>query len=223
MGTLLLAAGLVAYNNLVNLWRGFSGVVYVPLNLGVGGVVLAIAHWGLGLDRAALGLGGEGLGVGFLLGALVAAPVVALAMFKRTDDLVADKRLAGVTVAGGCFVVLVRIPLGTALFEEAVFRGALYGAWRSSGAVAAALASSGAFGLWHITPTFNLVRANRPDATRAVRLAVVAGGVVFTFAAGLGFSWLRERYDSIAAPWAVHVMVNSVGAVGALVALRRTA
>lgn len=222
MGSVLLAAGLVAYNNLVNLWRGFSGVAYVPLNLAATGVVLAAARWGLDLTASDLGFGWAGLGVGLAIGPAIAAPVVALSLFRRTDDLVADRRLAGVTPAGGFFVVLVRVPIGTALFEEVAFRGALYGAWRSSGAASAALWSSVVFGLWHITPTLNLVRANRPNPSGLVRAAVVAGGVVFTFVAGLGLAWLRERYDSIAAPWALHATLNALAAGAALIALRRT-
>jgi CAAX protease family protein len=217
----LVAAGLVAYNNLVNLWRGFSGVAYVPLNLAATAVALATARWGLGLDRIELGLRWEGVGLGLGIGATLAAPVFLLALIPRTSGRVADRRLAGVTPAGGLFVVALRIPIGTALLEEVAFRGVLFGAWQSSGAAAAAVASSAVFGLWHITPTLNLVRANRPAASKALRWVVAAGGVVFTFVAGLGFAWLRERYGSIAAPWAVHATVNSLAAAGALVALRR--
>lgn len=217
----MLAAGLVVYNNALNLWARFSGPAYVPLNLAATGVVLAAGRWGLDLDRVALGLRWEGVGVGAILGAAVAMPVLFLAVVPGTARLVADRRLAGVTPAGGLFVVLVRIPIGTALLEEAAFRGVLYGAWRSSGAVAAALWSSIAFGLWHVTPTMNLVRANRPSARPSVRTAVVAGGVVFTFVAGLGLCWLRDRYGSVAAPWALHAGVNSLTAAAALIALRR--
>ena len=217
-----MAAGLVVYNNLVNLWGGFSGVAYVPLNLAATGVVLSVGRWGLDLGRGALGLRWEGVAVGALVGAALAAPVFGLAAVRRTARLVADRRLGGVTAAGAWFVVAVRIPIGTAVLEEVAFRSVLYGGWRGSGAVAAAVWSSVAFGLWHVTPTLNLVRANRPGASWAVRATVAAGGVVFTFAAGLGFCLLRERYGSIAAPWALHAAVNSLSAAAALIALRRT-
>jgi membrane protease YdiL (CAAX protease family) len=222
VGAALIAVGLLAYNNLVNLWRGFSGVAYVPLNLAVTGVVLAAGGWGLDLTRDEMGLGWGGLGVGLAIGAALAAPVVVLGLIRRTAGFVADRRLAGVTAAGGLFVVALRIPIGTALLEEVAFRGVLYGAWRGSGAIAAAVASSAVFALWHVTPTVNLVRANRPSASAALRTTVVAAGAAFTCVAGLGFAWLRDRYGSIAAPWALHATVNSLSAAAALVALRRS-
>jgi hypothetical protein len=47
--------------------------------------------------------------------------------------------------------VLIRIPVGTALFEETMFRGVLYGAWRRTMRWwQAAILSSVAFALWHV-------------------------------------------------------------------------
>jgi len=118
------------------------------------------------------------------------------------------------------YYVVVRIPLGTAVLEEVAFRGALFGALSSHGAFQAAVGSSMAFGLWHVMPTIDLVRANRPGArTRATAVAVV-GAVVFTTAAGLGFAWLRIQTGSIAAGFVAYAMINGWSAVAAMIALR---
>jgi membrane protease YdiL (CAAX protease family) len=45
--------------------------------------------------------------------------------------------------------------------------------------------------------------------TSAAEAGIVAGAVVFTAVAGLGFVWLRERSGGLVAPMCAHAMVNS--------------
>ncbi|WP_315901371.1 CPBP family intramembrane glutamic endopeptidase [Rhodococcus sp. BP22] len=88
--------------------------------------------------------------------------------------------------------ILFRIPFGTVVCEELVFRSVF-------DAVAPAL-SPMFIGLWHIRPA------------RTAGDSVV-GTVVFTAAAGVMFSWLRRRSGSILAPALMHLSVNVSGAV----------
>lgn len=217
---LLLAFALVAYNNLLNRWKLFNGWLYLPLNVAAGSALLAVARFELHLDGSALGLSlrGIGLGVGIAAAGLCAfLPLVS----RRGRTLLADERLTGASGLRGAYIVLVRIPVGTALFEEIAFRGVLFAAWqRPVGTVAAAVGSAAAFGLWHVAPTLNLVRANRPGAGRRAVWAVLAGGVVLTAAAGLFLAWLRVHAGGIAAPLAVHASFNSASAAAALMAHR---
>lgn len=207
----VIAALLVAYNNAINLWRPFRGPAYVPANLLFAFVVFLVAgepidagaRW---WEGAALGLAGAGaLGV-----ALVVRP-----------RLVADARYAGMRARALADHALVRIPIGTALVEEALFRGALFGALRPDGVAAAVAGSSIAFGLWHVVPTAVAARANRPGASRAAVAGAVAAGVVVTGAAGILFALLRERGGGIASPFALHAIVNVAGALVARAAHRR--
>lgn len=121
------------------------------------------------------------------------------------------------------FYVLVRIPLGTAVAEELLFRGVLFAAWQAAGAsdLGAALAASVAFGLWHISPTVIGVRMNDPGASPAKVRAAVIGAVLATTLAGLGLTWLRVESEGLLGPIVLHAGVNSVGALGAWVASRR--
>lgn len=147
---------------------------------------------------------------GLVLSVLAALPPVlfiALAPLFNGGAVEAD----GVTErsgAGLAFFLLVRQPLGTALFEEVAFRGVLYGAWlRVAGERAAFVATSAAFSLWH------LVIAGRTVVESGVvdRGPAVVGGVAVTlaglFAGGLVFAYLRWHTRSIAAAAVAHWLV----------------
>ncbi|MFI8568194.1 CPBP family intramembrane glutamic endopeptidase [Rhodococcus sp. NPDC078407] len=88
--------------------------------------------------------------------------------------------------------VLFRIPVGTVLTEELLFRGVLD--------AESAVLSTAFFGLWHIHPA------------RAAGDTVL-GTVLATTAAGVVFSWLRSRSGSVLAPALLHYFLNASGAV----------
>ena len=226
MGTVALAVALVVYNNLANRWPPFNLAWFVPANLFVCAVVLWLAFSDRMLDLSALEVWGPaspvGPGiVGLGIGLAIVAPLFLLARSTRWSRFIEDKRVEHLTGAGLLYQTLLRIPVGTALLEEVAFRGVLFGAWRPSGVVGAAVYSSIAFGLWHISPTVNLVKANRPGAGASTTIKVVLGAVVFTTAAGLGLVWLREITESLAAPLVLHSVVNALATVAAVTAHRR--
>lgn len=103
-----------------------------------------------------------------------------------------------------------RIPFGTVLPEELVFRGALrHCAAEAFGRSGGRLLQSVTFGLSHVADARG---AGEP----------VVGTVVVTGAAGWVFGWLADRSGSVAAPMLAHLAVNEAGAVAALVVQRRT-
>jgi uncharacterized protein len=209
------SAALLAWNAAIN--RAVPTPAYVPANLAVAGLsVLAAsrrrvpaADLGLGRDRFA-----RGLRVGLGATVPVAAAVALGATVPATRRFFLDER--GTTGGTGyaLYHTLVRIPFGTAVAEETLFRGSLLGLLlqRHSRARAAAT-SSVLFGLWHVLPTLDTLRLNaagaavRDDPVRTG--ATVAASVAVTAVAGLGFSWLRFRADSLVAPVLVHAALNS--------------
>lgn len=217
MGPVLLAAVLIAYNSLANRWRPFHGWAYVPANLTLAGVVVAIGVWGFDLDRDAIGVRSSSAWIGAVIGLSAGAASWALLAFKRGRAVLRDHRLAGVSGWHAVYMVIVRIPVGTALVEEVVFRGVLLGAWLHLGTSQAVIASSVAFGLWHVVPTQILARTNR------LRPGVVPAGVVVTAGVGVFLGWLRVETGSLAAPFLVHALFNALSAAAALVALRSPA
>ena len=223
---LLLSVLVVAYNNLINRWGPFHGAAYVPVNLGFAAMVTLAATLPLDLSGAELGLQADVEDILWPLGLVAAVTIGLFAIaWSRHAHRIADRRATSKQGAELIWYVLVRIPVGTAVTEELVFRGALFAIWRETGAsdVGAALAAAAAFGLWHITPTVNGLRLNDPHASAPkVRIAVLAA-VLLTTGAGLFLTWLRLETGSLLAPIVLHAGVNSVGALAAVIAGRRTA
>lgn len=191
---------------------------YVPANLVVAAVLLAIA-WRAGLDADDLAVRPGDLGRGLLVGlsaAAVVAAVLALALAipaldgaLESDDVLAD------STTDRWFVPLVRIPLGTAVFEEVLFRSVLLGALLTRWSTRTALAASSLlFGLWHVVPA-----CETTSGSAVATAGAIVGTVVVTTVAGLLFGGLRLWSRSVAAPILAHIGTNSFAYVAALVAL----
>lgn len=197
---------------------------YVPANLALAAGLLGLARrWrlspsSLGLSRSALGRGAV---VGAAVVGVVAVGVAVAWALPATRPLLADQRVAELGRAEVAYWAVVRIPLGTAVAEELVFRSVLLGAvaarfgWR-----AGVVGSSAVFGLWHIGPSIVALRVNELADDPLWLAAGVAGAVVATFAAGVGFCVLRWWSGHVIAPVLAHVATNvsSLLAAAAVVA-----
>jgi uncharacterized protein len=211
------------YNNVINRWAPFHSWAYVPTNVGFASVLVLVAtsppsiSWSevapiRRLDPLAL--------AAVLLFGLVA---FAIARSRRAHRI-ADKRVAELSGATLLFHLLVRIPLGTAAIEELLFRGALFSLWRDAelSLTGAAVASSVAFGLWHIAPSAIGLRMNEPDASSEKVRATILAAVAATFVAGLFLCWVRVETGGLLSPFVLHAGLNSLGAGAAVLAGRRT-
>jgi membrane protease YdiL (CAAX protease family) len=201
---------LAAANVCGNLW--LPAWTYVPVNLAAGASVLLVARAG-GATTGDLGLERQRLRRGLLVGTLAMAAVgiaIALAVaIPATRGFFEDERATEVGVGLLLYHALLRIPLGTAAFEELAFRGVLLGLgrrlWRTRTAV---IWSSVLFGLWHVLPATTLASANAQIAGVNVVLTVTAG-VAATIAAGVLLALIRLHSNSLAAPVLAHVATNS--------------
>lgn len=175
------------------------------------------AELGLRTDRL-----GRGLVVGLVSGLVTGAVLAAGAATPRTRGAFADERARGQRPREVARNVLVDIPLGTVVYEEAVFRGALLGlALRRTTPLRAAGLGALAFGLWHVQPALDS-RDGHPVTAAAPAAGVVAGTVAATAVAGLAFTWLRLRGASVLAPMVAHLATNA-GAYLSAVVLDRSA
>ena len=220
---LTLSLLVVAYNNAVNRWPPFHGVAYVPLNLTFTGVIMLVATATLGLSRAELGLEGDLVDAGVSLAAVGVFCLGAFALASsRHAHRIADKRVAELRGSQLAYRVLLRIPLGTAVSEEVIFRGVLFTIWRDAGVswLGAAVFASLAFGLWHVSPTILGIRINDPLASGRRIGAAVAGAVLLTTVAGLGLAWVRLRTGGLIAPIVLHGGINSISALAGVRAAR---
>jgi membrane protease YdiL (CAAX protease family) len=217
---------LSAYNNVANRWSRFNGPLFVPLNACATAIVVIAGLTAFGLTRDEIGLrfvAGDalfGLGLGLALVGLLALGLIVPAGRRR----LADERVSHLRGSALLYQMLVRIPIGTALFEEVAFRGVAFAGLRHLGVLEAALISSAAFGIWHIAPTVNLVEANQRDADPGDKIKAVIGAVLFTFCAGLLLCRLRIETGNLSTVVLLHATVNAgatLVSVGAARLLRK--
>ncbi|MGI9667673.1 MAG: CPBP family intramembrane glutamic endopeptidase [Acidimicrobiia bacterium] len=186
---------------------------YVPFNVAVMAIGVFIARaagvtWisiGFRTDRLA-----RGVGLGMVFGAVAALAIIALALVPAFDEVFADERVTDRSFALTTYHAFIRIPLGTALYEEVMFRGLLFGILaRRYSFLTAALGSSVLFGLWHVLPTIDTTQTNPAADLFGADFVTVLLGVAATTVAGLVFVWLRGFGRSIATPVIVHLAFNS--------------
>lgn len=204
-------------------------LVYVPANLGAAGVLTLFARrlgagWSdMGMDRRRLGSGVRwGLGA-----AIPIAGAITLGLaIPATRRFFVDKRAEAAGPREVLHQTLVRIPLGTALAEEVLFRGALLGILERRRSRPVADAWSGVlFGLSHVLPTIDRLNGTHSETVGSehhVRAGAVLGVVLATMAAGYWLAWLRDRSGSLAAPVIAHAALNDLAFLAAWVASRKS-
>ena len=140
---------------------------------------------------------------------MIAAVIFAGAAVPGVRSFFVDDRAADLGAGALAYQTLVRIPLGTALGEELLFRGVGLGVglrrWSRAGAI---VGSSALFGLWHILPALDSHAANSVATEVPVPLLIVAT-VGITGLAGVAFSGLRLWTGHVAAPIVVHAALNA--------------
>lgn len=214
----VLAVALVVYGTAINL-APVRGVLYVQLNVAAAAIVVLVMSSVADAGPGAIGLDVPTVRAVAAASAVVvagAASVPALVRLGRRSErvavLLADERVRDLDRAGVIVAATLRIPVGTAAFEEIAFRGALLTAFSTTlSTPAAVLASSTAFGLWHLAPTLRYLEANRVRE----RLRPLVGAVVATTLAGVALCLLRLASGGLLLPWAVHATVNVGGLVAA--------
>ena len=208
----------VAWNLIGNLL--LPGVLYVPANLGIVVLLVVIARRA-GFDLAALGLDrstwGSGLRYGLIAMAVVAAGLAIAVFLPWTEDVLLDDGVRDDSTFDRWFVPLVRIPLGTALYEEVLFRSVLFGALVVLvGTRWTLVVTSILFGLWHIVPSWETAEGGFVSTAGSI-----VGAVGLTTVAGFLFGGLRLWSKSALAPILAHTATNSFAYVAALIAIER--
>lgn len=214
---------------------GFQTLVYLvlpgrfrarwaPLVTGsVGSALVIVAGAWFGLDTIGLGVPDGGTVTAWGVGTVVVMSMVGMIMISHPQlrGQLADPRMAAMSPRQAASQILIRIPIMTALIEEAVFRGVLHTALIALYPAPIALWSGAAlFGLWHIGP--GLDQAQAVDRRSLASLAHVLVTVMVTTVVGAGLVWLRMETGSIWAPLAVHAGLNMTMAAFARTAARES-
>jgi membrane protease YdiL (CAAX protease family) len=223
----LLVLFLFAYNNLVNLLPPtLHAPLYVWMNLGVLLLVWIFSKHYLNLTPSDIGWTRLNIGKSLLYGlgisALVVLPfIILLWVLPSMGYNVRTPRLE--TVARDIFWwrIFIRIPLGTAFFEEMLFRGIFYGyLMKKMSQARTILLTSLFFGFWHIMPAFRVagrdLQITAPIAFIAVWFLLILGSIV----GGLLFAWIRHRTRNIAGCVLAHASINVLSLLGAFVVWR---
>lgn len=210
----ILVSGTLAYG--VALQRAMPEEWHVPANLAAALASVAVARHA-GASSADCGLSGgsfsHALGMGAVAAAVVSAGVVVASLPGRARRLFSEERITEHSSKRAVYEVLVRIPVGTALSEEVLFRGAVLGVMLRRHAAAAAVArASVCFGVWHVLPTLASLRSavlGRQVKDQVGAVAAVATVVAVTAAAGAGFAALRLRSGGVVVPVLAHAALNA--------------
>jgi membrane protease YdiL (CAAX protease family) len=220
---LLAIVGLASYANVIAN-RVLDDAWHIPFNLGVLGVAILISRRA-GTTWTSMGLRADKLRRGMAVGGLVIGVIalgIAIAIaIPSTREIFEDDRVIDNSIAWVLFQACVRVPIATALYEEILFRGIVFGMLvrRNSPLVAAAWTSL-LFGFWHILPTLDTLHTNPAgdifSGAIGIVLAVV-GAVGGTMLAGLGFLWLRLYANSTLASILAHIGTNSLALLGSLI------
>lgn len=218
----VLSVVLLVWSVVANLVIGETG--YVPRNLAATGLLLLVA-WKAQLRPGELGLARAKVTSGLRWGAVAVAVVAAvLTIGLLLGDAIGplaglfDDERANMGAGAVATNALLRIPLGTVVFEEVAFRGVLLAAFaRVCSTRSAMLWSAAVFGVWHIPPTMASLDVNGMSALTGSGVLAVVGGVVITAVGGWLFAWLRVRSGSLLAPMLAHVATNSLGLTAAAV------
>jgi membrane protease YdiL (CAAX protease family) len=218
-------AVLAAYNNLIGK-QPWHHRRYVLLNLCATGAALSVAaasgltaaDLGFRRDASRPGLPATRLAAGVAIGWLLVAAV------PTGRPVLKDRRIAGLNGRAIAYQAVIRIPIGTVLWEEVAFRGVLQAALcRIMSERAAIMLTSGVFGVWHVRPTLEALRVNGLTTNRKHAVARVFAGSATTAAGGVLLSWLRARSGSLTAPVLMHLSTNCGGLVAAWAVTRAPA
>lgn len=207
-----LVGAVVAYNVIQNKWLNDRGYVAANAAATTGAICWA---WASGASWKEIGLDPHDAPRGLAVGAAVSLVTIGLlTRIAETDKarrLLDDRRLDDFSRQQAAYRVAVRFPVGTALFEEVVFRGVLPQAFPFRTASRRDLAAASVFALWHLIPTASALRANpaSEDMSSVRKTAAIVGGSLASGLAGLGFSILRRQSSSVVAPWLVHASYNA--------------
>lgn len=215
---LLLILLIVCYGALLS--YALPKKTHTSLNILFAGIAVIIGGLaGLSLDTMGLRLSAVPLGVvyaaGFVL--VIIAGVYVASRLPVVGHFFANESFAKASKKRLFYEAGFRVPLGTALLEEVLFRGLLLGLLlQNNSTVTALLLSSVIFGLWHIFPTVNQLEANQAAkdmvaGKRGRRLVSILTVVGTTTVAGVCFGVLRVWSGSLVTPWLVHWAINASG------------
>ncbi len=181
---------------------------WAPVTIGLGGAGLILTAGAVfGFETIGLGTPDPATVILWAIATFVVVSAIGSTMLwsERLRPALADPRIAGLGRRGAVFQIAFRIPILTALIEEAFFRGVLHAALTAVYSTPVAIVvGAGLFGLWHLGPALEQSE-NHLGGNSAIHVLVT---IAVTTLAGFGFVALRMTTGSIWVPVVVHALLN---------------
>lgn len=192
---------------------------WAPVTIGLVGAGLTVTAGAVfGFESIGLGSPDPAMVVSWAVISFLAVLGIGFTMLwsDRLRPALADPRIAGLGRRGAVFQIAFRIPILTALIEEAFFRGVLHAALTAVySAPVAILVGGGLFGLWHLGPALEQADSHFGESSTTAHVLLT---IALTTMAGFGFVALRIATGSIWVPVVVHALLNITMAVFARIA-----
>lgn len=189
---------------------------------------LAVAE----LSAFDVGLAPSKMITGLIWGILASLPLMVIMPIllwqKRLHNLFTHKTSRAPNKISTLLELGIRLPFGTALSEELIFRGVLLGLLLNYyGQGVAIVVSAVIFGLWHVLPTLKDLENNDAMTKLLEKKPGFHNGsviitVLVTGMAGVALGWLRIASGSIVAPWVVHTSINAIALGSGYIITRKT-
>ncbi len=211
---------LVLYNNIINLLPGqLHAKIYVFFNLFLLFLLLLFSRKYLHLDFADIGYKSENLLRSLFTGLLFACAILLPFLLVLVLLPVLGIRIRAPIVDVGTlpeflYRIFIRIPLGTALFEESLFRGILYAYLIKKHSFKKTLLLTGIFfAIWHIVPAIKVMSSNFQFGLCIVGILMLGVGLIGAFLAGMYFAVLRRYSRDLYGCLLCHALVNDLSLV----------
>lgn len=207
-GALALAALIIAYGNIVSLRpdavRQDYGWAFIVGSLTFLALLLVWLVRSSGLSLAAVGLTWTNAGRSALVGAglatVIILPVVLYFAFPiGLDGGIGHQDIEDKTWGGFLLWAGLKEPLGTAFFEETLFRGVLLAkmtlAWGARWALGG---SSLTFALWHLVISYRTIQDTNAAEPAPLAAAALVSSLAGVFVGALFLGLLRQRTGNLA-------------------------
>lgn len=219
-GILPLMLFLFFYNNLVNLLPAeFHAKIYVPLNFFIIILLIIFSKKFFNLTFSELGYDSKYLVRGILYGLTSSLIIILLFisllyLLPKLGFTIKPPIVMIGTEGDLLYKLLIRIPLGTAFFEENLFRGILYGCLIKKDSIRKSFfIISSFFAFWHIVPALKVINSNFHMGLSLVGIIMFLTGIIGAFIAGLFFAILRYKGKSIIACIISHALINDLALI----------
>ncbi|MEO0096449.1 MAG: type II CAAX endopeptidase family protein [candidate division WOR-3 bacterium] len=208
---------LIFYNNLINLLPAeFHAKIYVVVNLAILIILFFIAKKFLNLNLNELGYETKYIGSGIATGLIATLVIIGifillLLLLPKTGIKIKPPVIELGSLTELLYRVLIRIPAGTAFFEENLFRGICYGYLiKRFTPKKTIFFTSLLFGIWHIVPALKVVTANFQMGLNLYGILFWCAGILGAFFAGVFFALMRYYSKNIVGCILSHSLINDL-------------